>query len=74
MMVGDSVSLEVLTQIASTTGPLGTLIILGGWWARGQFQEVRRTTKTNRKRIVRLERKQGIPIPIEDMPSAEMIT
>ncbi len=53
--MGVAVTDEVLTQLASSTGPLGTLILVLAVWIRGQLREVTLRLDATERRIIHLE-------------------
>lgn len=51
----DETVAEAVTQVATSTGPLGTAIAVLYMWMRGQFRELRLLGRSRDRRLSRLE-------------------
>lgn len=61
----------VATHAASTTGPLGTLIVGLAMWLRSEVKDIKRTLREaknfarhNAARLVKVEKELGIPVAV----------
>jgi hypothetical protein len=53
-----TVSDDLVAQLLSTTGPIGTLLALGFMWLRGQFAEIRTWRDGIESRLNNVEARQ----------------